>query len=155
MPTSLTTEPPQQPTNHHSSHCHPSHHDLSFSRRFLKQLLKPCTVMIVLSFVVALINPLKALFLLPSSNFQPRFRPAAPYGQPPLAFIFDTATIVGAACIPFDVPRQRPRLLKLAIGRPSPQRRDCLAGTEKGDRHPYNWHRDHTIVRALGFRAPR
>ncbi len=105
-PDSLTTELPQQPTNHHSSHrdCHPSHHDLlSRARRFLKQLLKPCTVAIILSFVVALGDPLKALFIPPSSNFQPRFRPVAPDGQPPLAFIFDTATFIGAACIPLGL----------------------------------------------------
>jgi auxin efflux carrier family protein len=103
-PISLTTELSQQPTNLHTSHCHPSHHDLpSRARRFLKQLLKPCTVAIILSFVVALVDPFKALFIPPSSNFQPRFRPVAPDGQPPLAFIFDTATFIGAACIPLGL----------------------------------------------------
>jgi predicted permease len=80
------------------------HHDfLSRSWHFLKQLLKPCTVVIILSFVVSLVDPLKALFIPPSSNFQPHFRPTAPDGQPPLAFIFDTATFIGAACIPLGL----------------------------------------------------
>jgi len=100
--TSLPIELPQQPTDHHSSHSH--HHGLlSRSWHFLKQLLKPCTVMILLSFVVALVDPLKALFIPPSSNFRPHFRPTAPDGQPPLAFIFDIATFVGGACIPLGL----------------------------------------------------
>jgi predicted permease len=100
--TPLIIDPPQQPTDHHSSHRH--HHDfLSRSWRFLKQLLKPCTVVIILSFVVSLVDPLKALFIPPSSNFQPHFQPTAPDGQPPLAFIFDTATFIGGACIPLGL----------------------------------------------------
>ncbi|KAF8502700.1 auxin efflux carrier [Russula emetica] len=95
---------PQQPTDHHSSHRH--HHDLrvlSRSRHFLEQLLNPCTVVIVLSFVISLVDPLKALFIPPSSDFQPHFRPVAPDGQPPLAFILDTATFIGGACIPLGL----------------------------------------------------
>jgi len=86
----------------HSSHRH-HHAPVSRSRHFLKQLLHPCTVVILLSFVVALVDPFKALFIPPSSNFQPHFRPTAPDGQPPLAFIFDTATFIGGACIPLSL----------------------------------------------------
>ncbi|KAI0273014.1 auxin efflux carrier [Russula aff. rugulosa BPL654] len=100
--TSLTIHLPQQPTVHHSSHRH--HHDLiSRLRHFLRHLLKPCTIVIVLSFVISLVDPLKALFIPPSSTFQPHFRPVAPDGQPPLAFIFDTATFIGGACIPLGL----------------------------------------------------
>ena len=100
--TSSTIELPQQPTDHHSSH---RHHDdfLSRSLHFLRQLLKPYMVVIILSFVISLVDPLKALFIPPSSNFQPHFRPIAPDGQPPLAFIFDTATFIGEACIPLGL----------------------------------------------------
>ncbi len=102
--TSLIIELPQQPTDHRPSHRHRHHHDLlSRSWHFLKQLLKPCTVVIIFSFVVSLVDPLKALFIPPSSNFQPHFRPTAPDGQPPLAFIFDTATFIGEACIPLGL----------------------------------------------------
>ncbi len=76
---------------------------ISRSRHFLKQSLKPCTVVIVLSFVIALVDPLKALFLPPSSSFQPRFRPVAPDGQPLFAFIFDTATFIGDATVPLGL----------------------------------------------------
>jgi predicted permease len=99
--TSLIIELPQQPTDHHPSHRH--HHLLSRLWHILKQLLKPCTAVIILSFVVSLVDPLKALFIPPSSNFQPHFRPTAPDGQPPLAFIFDTATFIGGACIPLGL----------------------------------------------------
>ena len=100
--TPLIVELPQQPTDHNSSHRH-RHDLLSRSWHILKQLLKPCTVVIILSFVVSLVDPLKALFIPPSSNFQPHFRTTAPDGQPPLAFIFDTATFIGGACIPLGL----------------------------------------------------
>jgi predicted permease len=100
--TSTAIELPHNSADHHSSHNH--HHDL-LSRLwpFLKRLLNPCTVVIILSFVVSLVDPLKALFIPPSSNFQPHFRPTAPDGQPPLAFIFDTATFIGGASIPLGL----------------------------------------------------
>jgi len=100
--TTFKIELPQRPKDHHSSHRH-HHAPVSRSRHFLKQLLHPCTVVILLSFVVALVDPLKALFIPPSSNFRPHFRPTAPDGQPPLAFIFDTATFIGGACIPLSL----------------------------------------------------
>lgn len=90
----------QRPTDHHS----PRRHLLSpRSRRFLKELLKPAPITIVLAIVISLVDPLKALFLPPSAGFQPRFRPVAPDGQPPLAFVLDTATFVGAACVPIGL----------------------------------------------------
>jgi len=78
-------------------------HLLSRSKHFLKELLKPSPMVIVFAIVTALVDPLKALFLPPSSSFQPRFRPVAPDGQPPLAFVLDTATFVGAACVPIGL----------------------------------------------------
>jgi len=102
MATSSITELPQQPTDHHPSHRY--HHDLlSRSGHFLEQLLKPYMVAIILSFVISLVDPLKALFIPPSSNFQPHFRPTAPDGKPPLAFIFDTATFISEVCVPLGL----------------------------------------------------
>ena len=72
-------------------------------RHFLAELLKPIPIVIAASVVIALVNPLKALFLPPSGNFQPRFRPVAPDGQPPLAFVLDTASFVGAASVPIGL----------------------------------------------------
>ena len=98
--TLLTIELLQQHTDHHFSHHH-YHHDLIYRlRQFLSQLLKPSTIVIILSFVISLVDPLKALFIPPSSTFQPHFRPVGPDGQPLLAFISDAATFIDGACIP-------------------------------------------------------
>ena len=108
-PTSATsassaTELLQKPTNGHFSSCHRDNlRVLSRSGQFLKQFFKPAPIVIILAIVIALVNPLKALFILPSSNFQPRFRPVAPDGQPPLAFILDMASFAGAAYAPMGL----------------------------------------------------
>ena len=72
-------------------------------RHFLAELLKPIPIVIFISVVIALVDPLKALFLPPSGSFQPRFRPVAPDGQPPLAFVVDTANFIGAASVPIGL----------------------------------------------------
>ena len=69
----------------------------------LKELLRPTPIVIVFAIVIALIDPLKALFLPPSSSFNPRFRPVGPDGRPPLAFVLDTASFVGASCVPIGL----------------------------------------------------
>ena len=76
---------------------------LSRVRHFLVELLKPNPIVMVLSIIIALVDPLKALFVPPSPNFQPRFRPTAPDGQPPLAVILDTATFIGGASVPLGL----------------------------------------------------
>jgi predicted permease len=88
------------PTDPRSSRCD---HLVPRSTHFLRELLKPSPIVIVFAIVIALVDPLKALFLLPSSSFKPRFRPVAPDGQPPLAFVLDTATFVGAASVPIGL----------------------------------------------------
>jgi predicted permease len=85
------------------NHRHPSRQLRLRLRNFLAQLLKPCPIVIVFAIVIALVDPLKALFLPPSASFQPRFRPVAPDGQPPLAFVLDTANFVGAASVPIGL----------------------------------------------------
>ena len=83
---------------------HPSCRILSSRlRHFLAELLKPIPIVIAVSVAIALVDPLKALFLPPSGSFQPRFRPVAPDGQPPLAFVLDTASFVGAASVPIGL----------------------------------------------------
>ena len=88
----------------------------SHLKRFLAELLKPVPIVIVFAIVIALVNPLKALFLPPSANFQPRFRPVAPDGQPPLAFVLDTTTFVGAACVPIGLVCLGSALARLRVG---------------------------------------
>ncbi|KAI9452345.1 auxin efflux carrier [Russula earlei] len=92
-------------------------------RHFSAELIKPAPIVIVLSIVIALVNPLKALFVLPSAGFQPRFRPTAPDGQPPLAFVLDTATFVGAAGVPLGLIclGSALALLRVRSGEPFPR----------------------------------
>lgn len=93
---------PQASTQESLSH-NSLHQSQSHLKRFLSELLKPLPIVIVFAIVISLVNPLKALFLPPSANFQPRFRPVAPDGQPPLAFVLDTVTFVGAASVPIGL----------------------------------------------------
>jgi hypothetical protein len=105
----MPTSPPEllqrhRDSNQDSDHSSQCHHLPSHSRHFfLKELLKPAPIVIVFAIIIALVDSLKALFLPPSSTFQPRFRPVAPDGQPPLAFVLDTANFVGAACVPIGL----------------------------------------------------
>jgi hypothetical protein len=86
-----------------ADHRRPSCRLYSRFRHFLTELLKPIPIVIAVSVVTALVDPLKALFLPPSGNFQPKFRPVAPDGQPPLAFVLDTAGFIGAASVPIGL----------------------------------------------------
>ncbi|KIY72614.1 auxin efflux carrier [Cylindrobasidium torrendii FP15055 ss-10] len=90
---------------------------LALSRNFLT----PASVTMVFSIVIALVKPLKALFV-PVADFA---MPTAPDGEPPLAFIYDFATFMGAASVPLgliclgsalarlNVPRSQWRTLPL------------------------------------------
>lgn len=68
-------------------------------RTFLSSLVSPPSLAIIISFPVALVKPLKALFV-PIENSP---IPNAPDGQPPLAFIQDAATFIGAASVPLGL----------------------------------------------------
>lgn len=101
------------------------------ARGVLKSLLSPASITILISFPIALIKPLKALFV----EVDGYYMPSAPDGEPPLAFVIDFAEFMGAASVPLgliclgsalarlDVPRsQWPHLplgaiFSLAIGR--------------------------------------
>ena len=64
--------------------------------QFLKSFFTPPSVAILISFPIALIPNLKALFTpVPGTLI-----PMAPDGQPPLAFILDATTFMGAASVP-------------------------------------------------------
>ncbi|KAF8261175.1 hypothetical protein EI94DRAFT_1810720 [Lactarius quietus] len=94
----------------------------SHLKRFLMELLKPVPIVVIFAFVIVLINTLKALFLSPSTTFQPHFQPVAPDSQPPLAFILDTATFVSAASVPTGLVCLGSALahLRLYMGKASP-----------------------------------
>lgn len=108
-PTEIEQQPPvleppleiSHPTTqipiHHPSEQKRFHRYLKKVLYFLQNLLTVPTMAVVSSFVIAVVQPLKGLFvLLPSS-------PHAPDGQPPLAFILDAATFLGGASVPLGL----------------------------------------------------
>ena len=95
----------------------------------------------------------QALFLPTSDTFQPRFRPVAPDGQPPLAFVLDMANFVGAASIPIGLIGLGSTLT--CAGRDVLLGRDHGAGADEDDRHAADWSWDHAMVRASWFRGPQ
>jgi auxin efflux carrier family protein len=87
-----TKETPAYPPPQNSSRRH-------FKKflHFIQTLLTVPTMAVIIALIIAVVQPLKALFvLLPSS-------PHAPDGQPPLAFIMDTATFLGGASVPLGL----------------------------------------------------
>ncbi|CAE6492150.1 unnamed protein product [Rhizoctonia solani] len=66
---------------------------------FLRSLASPATITMVVSFVVALVPQLKALFIAPPVGSNVYIHPA-PDGLPPLNIIMDTATFIGSASVP-------------------------------------------------------
>lgn len=68
-------------------------------RSFLRSILSPASVSIIIAFLIALVPTLKALFVeVPGTHIHP-----APDGQPPLAVLIDTATFIGAASVPLGL----------------------------------------------------
>ncbi len=104
---------------------------LAIAKSSLWALCTPPSLSIIVSFPIALVTPLKALFV----EVDGYYMPAAPDGQPPLAFIYDFSNFMGAASVPIgliclgsalarlNVPRSEwPNLplgaiMSLAIGR--------------------------------------
>jgi len=82
----------------------------------IRSFITPPTITICTSFPIALIPPLKALFVpsAPSSSLIP----LAPDGNPPLYFIYDTAQFLGAASIPLGLMCLGSALAKMEIPRP-------------------------------------
>ena len=68
-------------------------------RNFFKNLLNPPSIAIFISFPIALVPQLKALF----TQVPGTYIPSAPDGQPPLAFILDATTFMGAASVPLGL----------------------------------------------------
>ena len=96
----------------HYTSPHPSTHSLPLNnrnrkysvtrqsiRQFFKSFFTPPSVAILISFPIALIPELKALFTpVPGTSIPP-----APDGQPPLAFVLDATTFMGAASVPLGL----------------------------------------------------
>ncbi|KAG5646033.1 hypothetical protein DXG03_004635 [Asterophora parasitica] len=91
-------------------------------RTFLSSLLSPPSIGILVSFPIALIPPLKGLFVpLPPSSSTSKFSnphiPPAPDGLPPLSIILDTATFIGAAAVPLGLICLGAALARLNVAR--------------------------------------
>jgi auxin efflux carrier family protein len=96
----------------HYTSPHPSTHSLPLNNsnrkyfitrqsiwQFLKSFFTPPSTAILISFPIALIPELKALF----TPVPGTFIPPAPDGQPPLAFVLDATTFMGAASVPLGL----------------------------------------------------
>lgn len=80
----------------------PSVHKTSLTKKivnFIRDLATPVSISIVVAIPCGIISPLKALFV-PVANWTGERVPNAPDGNPPLAFIIDTAAFIGAISIP-------------------------------------------------------
>ena len=69
-------------------------------KAILLSLCTPITGTLVLAIVFSLVSPLKALFVPDVPGWSGTRIRLAPDGRPPLAFIQDTASFVGAMCVP-------------------------------------------------------
>ncbi|KAF5327766.1 hypothetical protein D9619_004550 [Psilocybe cf. subviscida] len=87
--------------------------DLHLIVDFFKAAINPASLAILIAFPIALIPVLKALFVqVPGTNI-----PAAPDGQPPLAFLLDATTFVGAASVPLGLICLGSSLARLPVPR--------------------------------------
>lgn len=64
----------------------------------LKNFLAPNSLSLIISLIIAMAPPLKALFV--KTSF---YMPSAPDNQPPLSFVIDIASYVGAASVPLGL----------------------------------------------------
>ncbi|KAG1730938.1 auxin efflux carrier [Suillus paluster] len=87
---------------------------LSLTFGFLQSLMYPPSLSIILSFIIAVIPPLKALFV---SGVPGTHIPTAPDGEPPLAFIMSTAIFISGASVPMSLMALGSALARLNIPR--------------------------------------
>ncbi|KAG1835398.1 auxin efflux carrier [Suillus subalutaceus] len=110
---STTTGPPDSITGHVTvAHAHWFHKFISLAFGFLRSLLTPPSLSIIVSFIIAIIPSLKALFVpgVPGTHI-----PSAPDGQPPLALIMKTATFISGASVPMGLITLGSALARLSI----------------------------------------
>ncbi|OAX39401.1 auxin efflux carrier [Rhizopogon vinicolor AM-OR11-026] len=80
----------------------------------LQSFMSPPSLSIIISFIISVIPPLKALFVtgVPGTHIH-----LAPDGQPPLAFIMNTAAFIGAASVPMGLITLGSALARLNLPR--------------------------------------
>lgn len=84
---------------------------------FIKNCLRPCSISLILSLTIAFIPWVKALFVTTPNT--PHIK-QAPDGQPPLSFLMDFTSYVGAASVPFGLILLGAALGRLKIGKMYP-----------------------------------
>lgn len=89
QPRDVEPEEPQEPI---------SKKILKYLKQMLKNFCTPNSLSLIVSLIIALSPPLKALFV--PTNFH---MPNAPDGQPPLSFVIDITSYVGAASVPIGL----------------------------------------------------
>jgi len=82
--------------------------------QFLRSLSSPPSFSIIISFIVSIVPPLKALFVpgVPGTHIPP-----APDGQPPLAFIMNTSIFISGAAVPMGLIMLGSALARLHVPR--------------------------------------
>ncbi|KAG2052187.1 auxin efflux carrier [Suillus hirtellus] len=110
-----TTDLPNLPSGHVAvTHVHWFKKFIGMTWRFLRSAMNPPSFSIIFSFTIAIIPPLKALFVagVPGTHI-----PLAPDGQPPLAFLLKTSTFIGNASVPMGLIILGSALARLSIPR--------------------------------------
>jgi predicted permease len=112
---STTTDLPDSITEHVVvTRAHWFYKFISLTLGFLRSLLNPPSLTIIVSFIIAITPPVKALFVPGVSGTH---IPSAPDGQPPLALIMKTSTFIGAASVPMGLITLGSALARLSIPR--------------------------------------
>ncbi|KAI3406750.2 ECM3 [Candida oxycetoniae] len=86
-----------------------------FGRTMFKNLIQPSSVSLLLSIAICMSPPLKALFV-PTSFYMPN----APDEQPPLSFLIDLTSYVGAASVPLGLLLLGATLARLQVKKMPP-----------------------------------
>ncbi|KAJ8072584.1 Protein M3 [Marasmius tenuissimus] len=109
-----TSPDPNEQSHSPSSSRHPRLKQLSGTlKTFIKAMLTPASLAILFAFPIALIKPLKGLFVLtPGAGI-----PNAPDNLPPLAFILDFTQFMGAASVPVGLIGLGSALARLHVPR--------------------------------------
>ena len=108
----------QEPRYHHPTTPAPSIHKVTLGRRVLKfasNFLMPNTIALAIALPCALIQPVKALFT-PVPGWSQSRIPYAPDDRPPLAFILETASFVGAITVPASLILLGASMGRLTVG---------------------------------------
>jgi hypothetical protein len=109
----LAADKPPSPTPPHSTRRRILHSILSF----LRSLVSPPTIALLSALVIAVVAPLKALFVADPSTTS-TFHPTAPDGNPPLDVIYTAIAFVGAASVPLGLIVLGASLAKMKLPRP-------------------------------------